>query len=81
MTLHRISVSLVMTRARHVRKLVTRHAQRVEIDDMSIINKQSKGYRVTRLLSIVLAFVAQKSFVFLTRYVNMEELCVLKTVV
>ena len=72
MTLHRISVILVIARALHVRTLV---AQRVEIDDMRIINKQNIGYRVTLLLSIVIAFVAQKSFVFLARYLNMEELC------
>ena len=81
MTLHKISVTLVITRTRHVRTLVTRHTQRVEIDDMRIINKQNEGYRVTLLLSIVLAFVARKSFVFLTGYLNTEELCVLETVV
>lgn len=75
MTLHRISVIMVLARALHVRTLVTRHAQRVEIDDMRIINKQNIGYRVTLLLSIVIAFVEQKSFVFLARYLNMEELC------
>lgn len=72
---------MVITRARHVRTLVTRHTQRVEIDDMRIINKQNKGYRVTLLLSIVLVLVARKSFVFLTRYLNTEELCVLEAVV
>ena len=75
MTLHRISVILVIARALHVRTLVTRHPQRVEIDDMRIIDKQNKGYGVTPLLSIVIAFVAQKSFVFLARFLNMEELC------
>ena len=81
MTLHKISVTLVITRTRHVRTLVTRHTQRVEIDDMRIINKQNEGYRVTLLLSIVLAFVARKGFDFLTRYLNTEDLFVLETVV
>ena len=51
MTLHRILATLVMTRARHARTVVTWHTKRVKDVDMRIINKYKQNVPCSVLVS------------------------------